>query len=179
MTMPVNQAQSGSTQRLNLGAANAKPDNSSLGVWIMIGVGIAIFGLILAIIGIVKASSADDHADVVGQAVVSLSAEHAKLATKVDTNQAATVTQLAAKVSKAEFDAAIAKLDAKAEQSVVDKLKTELGDKASNRSVTDLRNLLGDKADTKALRSLARKLKRLDARVEGLALPEQATNTEQ
>lgn len=174
--MGPNQAQSGDTQRLNIGGSqpNVAGGNKDLLTFAIVAFAVGV-AIVLGIIGIVKANGADDHAGTVGQAVVSLGAGHAELAKKVNDNQVANVNQLATKVSKTEFDAAIKTLadeqikltEGQTEKSIVDKLKAELSKKANKTgkydSLEEIRGLLG--VNTKAVKSLARKLKKLDVRL--------------
>lgn len=131
-------------------------------------IGLAVLAVVLAIVGIVMANSADDHAGSVEKSVYKLGEAHNALAKKVKDDRDWAVAMLATKATATDVEAAIVILTAKADQSVVDKLSAELKDKASSRSVSDLASDLLMKADKKAVDRIARRVRKIDKRFDNL-----------
>ncbi len=140
----------------------------------------AILAAILAVVGIVLANSADDHAGAVDKKVVALdkkSAEFAKVT--IDKLNAHSVELSADATAISVLNDKVEKLESK---SVVAALAKELREgKASKTSVDILREEVLLKADAKTVKRLARRLNGFNTRlttIEGIVLPKDEPKVE-
>ncbi len=135
---------------------------------LFVAIGLAVVAVVLAIVGINMANNADTHATSIEKSVSKLGDAHDALAKYVHEEHDWVVARLATKATATTVDEAIATLTAKADKSVVDKLTEELKTKASSSTVTRLASDLLMKADAQAVKRIARRVQKMDTRVNNL-----------
>ncbi len=128
---------------------------------------IAILAVIVAIVGIVLANSADDHAGAVGGKLVALDKKHGEFVEETVRVVKNIRVELSADATAiADLGKAVDKLESK---SVVADLAKELREgKASKVSLEILRNEVLDKADAKTVRRLAKRMGKFDSRINNI-----------